>query len=57
MMSRVLALLSAGFVTAVAAVNGLHPLLHAFEGGSLDMALGYLNAVAAQVAQGASRTS
>jgi hypothetical protein len=49
MMPRLLSLLSAGFATAVAVTNGLHPLLHALEGGSLDAALGYLNAVAAQL--------
>lgn len=52
MITRCLSGLSAVFVVGVAVINGAHPLVHAVEGGSLDAVLGYVNALAAQVAQG-----
>lgn len=50
MFARILSTGSAVFVAGVALVNGAHPILHVFEEGSLDAVLGYLNALAAQVA-------
>lgn len=41
------------FAVGVAVLNGAHPVLHLVEEGSLDAVLGYLNAVAAQLTQGA----
>jgi hypothetical protein len=38
-------------VLAVLAVHGAHPLLHAFEGGTLDAILLHLDVFAARFAQ------
>lgn len=39
------------FLVAVVAVNLVHPMIHGFEGGTLDMVLDYVDALAAQIAQ------
>lgn len=43
-------LLLVPFLILVAATNILHPLFHMWEGGSVDAALDYVTALAAQIA-------
>lgn len=42
--------LAVPFIIFMAATNVLHPMFHMFEGGSIDAAIDYLTAVAAQIA-------
>lgn len=41
--------LAPAFMAIVGAINLAHPFAHAFDGGTLDMVLVYLNCMAMQV--------